>query len=118
MPAPFLLEVTSVGKRSDDPATSYKRGLTPLGEPIVKTILWHLRANGVFLDSQEIDLRTFYQHLEGIIGNIADVVVNEVYENIRRRYPDSSIHSESGMNALDRIDQLMNMQAGGDTTSC
>jgi hypothetical protein len=44
-------------------------GLAPVSEPIVKTIVWHLRANGVFLNSsQGIDLQVFYQHLEEIMA--------------------------------------------------
>jgi hypothetical protein len=93
-------------------------GLVPLGEPIVKTIKWHLRANGVFLDSQEIDLHIFYQHLEGIVGNIADVVINEIYEVLKTKYADSPVTFDSEMNALDRIDILLDMQSGGDTTAC
>ena len=87
-------------------------GLTPLGPPIVKTILWHLKANGVFLNSQEINIYVFYQHLEGIVGNIADVVINEIYMNLQKKFPSSLAGYDPDMPVIDRIDQLIRNQFG------
>lgn len=90
-------------------------GLDQLGGPIVKTIVWHLRSNGVFLDSQsEIDLRLFHKHLEDIVGNIADIVLSEVYESLRKRYPNCHDSMDSHLGIIDRIDRLLAKQAGGD----
>jgi ribosomal protein L20A (L18A) len=61
-------------------------GLLSLGEPIMKTILWHLKAHGVFVDSRnEIDVRVLHSALRQIVGNIADVVMEEVYSNLAAR---------------------------------
>lgn len=59
-------------------------GLLALGEPIMKTILWHLKAQGVFIDSKnQIDIKLLYQDLEQIVGNIADVVMFEIYDRLK-----------------------------------
>ena len=59
-------------------------GLLALGEPIMKTILWHLKAQGVFIDAKnQIDIKLLYQDLEQIVGNIADVVMFEIYERLK-----------------------------------
>ncbi len=94
-------------------------GLAPLGGPIVKTIVWHLRANGVFLESEGgIDLRTFYQHLEGIVGNIADIVTGEIYEELSKKYPNSSKRFERDVPVLDRIERLLQVESGSESTEC
>ena len=90
-------------------------GLLTLGEPIKETIQWHLRANGIFLDTEEdLDVRMFYQHLGQIIGNIADMVMDEIYNNLS----DTGNHDfQSNLNdpVVDRIEQLLaiNAEAGG-----
>ncbi|MGH9992952.1 MAG: hypothetical protein ACREAZ_09965 [Nitrososphaera sp.] len=59
--------------------------LLALGWPVTKTIIWHLNAKGVFLASkEELDVEKFYEHLIQIIGQAADIVLNEIYEKIRR----------------------------------
>lgn len=58
--------------------------LLSLGEPIMKTIVWHLNVQGVFLDSQtDLPIGSFYKHLVNIIGNIADEVMEEIFERIK-----------------------------------
>jgi hypothetical protein len=61
-------------------------GLVSLGEPIMKTILWHLAARGIFIDSSDpVDIRVLYDNLEQIVGNVTDVIMNEIYANLRAR---------------------------------
>lgn len=72
-------------------------GLLALGEPIMKTILWHLKAQGVFIDSKnQIDIKLLYQDLEQIVGNIADVVMFEIYERLK-----ASSHTSATEDAKD-----------------
>jgi hypothetical protein len=61
------------------------KGLASLGEPIMKTIIWHLHSRGFFMESKNIDISLFYDHLQEIIGNAADNVLEEVYTNLRRQ---------------------------------
>lgn len=90
-------------------------GLLTLGEPIKDTIQWHLRANGIFLDTEEdLNVRIFYQHLGYIIGNIADMVMDEIYNNLSER-GNHDFQPNPNDPVLDRIEQLLaiNAEAGG-----
>ena len=90
-------------------------GLLTLGEPIRDTIQWHLRANGIFLDTEEdLDVRRFYQHLGYIIGNIADMVMDEIFNNLSERAK-HDIQFNLNDPVLDRIEHLLaiNAEAGG-----
>ena len=58
--------------------------LKEFGEPVMKTIVWHLNAHGIFLDQKsEVDIRTLYNHLEQIVGNAAGIAIETIYENLR-----------------------------------
>jgi hypothetical protein len=82
-------------------------GLLALGEPIMKTILWHLKEQGIFVDSRcEIDVRLFYQHLEEIVGNVADVVMNEILTNLSRSNQ-TPLQFSPDDRVVDRIEQLL-----------
>jgi molybdenum cofactor biosynthesis enzyme len=61
-------------------------GLVSLGEPIMKTIIWHLHSRGFSIESKNIDIALFYDHLHEIVGNTADIVLEEVYTNLKRQY--------------------------------
>lgn len=90
-------------------------GLLTLGEPIRDTIQWHLRANGIFLDTEEdLDVRRFYEHLGFIIGNIADMVMDEIYDNLSDG-GNRDVKLNQNDPVLDRIEQLLaiNAEAGG-----
>lgn len=83
-------------------------GLSTLGEPIMKTILWHLKAHGVFIDSKdEIDVGVLYKNLQQIVGNIADVVMEEVYANLCTRNTVTVHHIKSSEPAVTRIEKLL-----------
>jgi hypothetical protein len=88
-------------------------GLLTLGEPIMETIQWHLKNRGVFLDSNEdIDVRRFYQHLEQIVGHIADMIMDEIYENLRQgNKQESLLNLEEPV--INRIEQLLEANMGG-----
>lgn len=91
-------------------------GLLTLGEPIMDTIEWHLKARGIFLHSKDdLDLRQFYQHLEYIVGNIANLIMDEIYENLRQRNQLASSASQFNPEdpVLSRIEQLLAIKTGG-----
>lgn len=79
----------------------------------METIQWHLKSHGVFLESnEEIDIRRFYQHLEQIVGHIADMIMDVIYENLLQ-----GNHQESRLNLNDpvvnRIEQLLHESTTG-----
>ena len=89
-------------------------GLLSLGEPIMRTILWHLKAQGIFLDSRdEINVRLLYQELEQIVGNIADEVMNEIYENLMRTKQNESLEFNNTGPIVNRIEQFLEVSSSG-----
>jgi len=94
-------------------------GLLSLGEPIMKTIKWHLVAHGLFIDSEEqVDVRILHSYLEQIVGNIADVVMNEIYANLSQRNGKSVDSNESSESIINKIEQLLKVERneGGRST--
>lgn len=84
----------------------------------METIQWHLKNHGVFLDSNEdIDVRRFYQHLEQIVGHIADMIMDEIYENLRQGNQQESRLNLKELNlnepVINRIEQLLEANMGG-----
>ena len=58
--------------------------LLSLGDSIMKTIVWHLNAQGVFLDSKtEIRIDRLNDHLQAIVGNLADDVMDEILKRLK-----------------------------------
>ncbi|MGI0036729.1 MAG: hypothetical protein ACRD99_00035 [Nitrososphaera sp.] len=76
-----------------------------LGGPIHKTITWHMNNKGLFSDSQNIDLRSFYVNLKELVGPGADMIMEEAWQKLRKR---SKAHVDSGNGTpLDRMIRLM-----------
>jgi len=83
-------------------------GLFALGEPIMNTILWHLKSQGVFLDSNsDVDINLFYQQLEQIVGNIADTIMDEIYESLIQRIPNNSYRLKDSTPVIDKIEKIL-----------
>jgi len=62
--------------------------LMSLGESIMKTIVWHLNAQGVFLDQKtEIPIALFNEHMRQIVGNLADEVMREIVDRLEEADP-------------------------------
>jgi len=106
--------VTQVKDNEEILRQAISKGLLALGEPIMRTILWHLKAQGIFLDSRdEINVRLLYQELEQIVGNIADEVMNEIYENLMRTNQNDSIELNHTGPIVNRIEQFLEVSARG-----
>lgn len=81
----------------------------------METITWHLKARGIFLDSNEdVDVRVFYQHLEFIVGNIANMIMDEIYVNLRERTQLTPVQLKASDPVVNRIEELL---AGGGSSS-
>lgn len=89
-------------------------GLLTLGEPIMETITWHLKARGIFLESNDdVDLRLFYQHLEYIVGNIANMIMDEIFVNLRERANHAPLQLNPSDPIVNRIEELLAVKTGG-----
>jgi hypothetical protein len=85
--------------------------LLSLGEPIMKTIKWHLGAHGLFIDSKdEVNVRVLYDQLEEIVGNIADVVMNEIYSNLSQKNTLTVESIKSSESVVAKIEQLLKVE--------
>lgn len=90
-------------------------GLLTLGEPIMETIDWHLRSHGLFLNSNEaVDIGRLYEHLEQIVGHIADMIMDVIYEELQQANQQYS-QSNPDEPVVQRIQHLLEMRAGGMT---
>ena len=88
--------------------------LLTLGEPIMETIQWHLKAHGVFVDSSDdLNLRLFYQQLQQIVGNMADMIMDELYDSLRQSSHDTSLQLDASEPVVSRIEQLLALNMAG-----
>ncbi|MFY3741547.1 MAG: hypothetical protein HMLIMOIP_002004 [Candidatus Nitrosomirales archaeon] len=87
-------------------------GLLSLGEPIMKTIVWHLAAHGIFIDSKDqIEVRVLYNNLQQIVGNIADVIMNEIYANLSTRNTLTVENIKSSEPVIAKIEKLLQVNS-------
>lgn len=62
------------------------KALLELGEPVKKTVVWHLSSRGHYIGSKQCSVRVFYSMLEELIGSGVDVIFNEVYAYLEKRF--------------------------------
>ena len=88
--------------------------LLSLGEPIKQTIVWHLNAQGIYLDERKsVDIRQLYKHLEHIIGDITEVVLAEIYDRLKADVPGASVLGETdGNTTVEMIERLLGLHQG------
>ena len=93
----------------------------------METILWHLNSRGIYLDSKSpIDIYLLNEQLKEIIGNVTEVVMDEIYDNLinvyylslgsdgGRGYPISAkVEKNNSEYAVDRITSLLSIMKGG-----
>lgn len=85
--------------------------LHSLGEPIKKTVVWHLNLNGIFTESDQFDLASFYETLEDIMGNGAEVVIHVVY-GILAKHKEFALVGDPHRSLVDRILDSMKKDGG------
>jgi len=89
--------------------------LQTLGEPVMKTIEWHLKAHGVFLDADNsLDVRQTFGYLEQIVGGIAHMMMDEIYEILVQRYSHAALQINPDDHVLSRIEQLLAANSAGE----
>ena len=52
----------------------------------METIVWHLNSRGFFIESDDIDITLFDYHLREVVGNVADNVLEEVYNTLEKQH--------------------------------
>jgi hypothetical protein len=86
----------------------------------MKTIVWHMNHRGFFMNADNIDIRQFHSVLEEIVGNVGDVILAEVYKELRRQIAevkhDKTVHSlerDDPDFLVNQIENLLHVEIGG-----
>jgi hypothetical protein len=81
-----------------------------LGGPIHKTISWYMDSRGVFSNQKKIDINFFYSNLQELLGPGADMIMEETWEHLQKRYG-TLVKSREGdaekCSPLERIQKIM-----------
>lgn len=80
-----------------------------LGDPIYKTITWHMNNRGVFSGSKDIDINNFYSNLQDLVGPGADMIMEMTWELMKKKCNVKPNFSEGGSTAIDKIKKIMGM---------
>jgi hypothetical protein len=88
--------------------------LSGLGDPVKKTVIWHLNSKGQYIGRKGCSARELYSTLEELIGSGVDVIFNEVCTCLEKRLinPDLLLgfKRDSYTNSpIDKIERLLGM---------
>jgi hypothetical protein len=86
---------------------SIDAAIKSLGGPIHKTITWYMDSRGVFSDPKKIDINTFYSNLQELVGPGADLIMEETWEHLQKRYGAKVRREASRSSPLERIQKIM-----------
>jgi hypothetical protein len=78
-----------------------------LGGPIHKTISWYMESRGVFSDPKKIDINFFYSNLQELLGPGADLIMEETWEHLQRRYGTKAGKNVIASSPLEKIQKIM-----------
>ena len=82
------------------------RALSELGNSTMHSLIWHLKNKGISLDPQNFVLHRFYDGLQELLGNGADMLMQEVYEDLLKRL--GVVHEPAaGLSLVDKIEKIM-----------
>lgn len=86
---------------------SIDAAIKSLGGPIHKTITWYMDSRGVFSDPKKIDINFFYSNLQELLGPGADLIMEETWEHLQKRYGTRAGHDTARSSPLERIQKIM-----------
>jgi len=86
--------------------------MSTLGEPIKRTIIWHLNNYGIFIDSNRLDIQYFYSSLKDLLGPGADSIMEYVYDRLRKEVG-TDIKLDSATPIVDKINKILEAGAVG-----
>ena len=78
-----------------------------LGGPIHKTLTWYMDSRGVFSDPKKIDINFFYSNLQELLGPGADMIMEETWEQLQKRYGTKTGHNLVRSSPLEKIQKIM-----------
>lgn len=86
---------------------SIDAAIESLGGPIHKTITWYMDSRGVFSDPKKIDINFFYSNLQELLGPGADMIMEETWERLQKRYGTNAGHDLVRSSPLEKIQKIM-----------
>ncbi len=100
-------------------SVAIENALSALGDPVKKTIVWHMHNKGIFIGTKDFDIRTFYLVLEEFIGSAADVVVKMIHTDLQRQLVQNDILQRFAPDPrsdhpLNKIEKLMKSEDNDD----
>ena len=75
--------------------------------PIHKTLTWYMDSRGVFSDPKKIDINFFYSNLRELLGPGADMIMEETWEQLQKRYGTKAGHNLVRSSPLEKIQKIM-----------
>jgi hypothetical protein len=86
---------------------SIDAAMQSLGAPIHKTIIWYMNSKGVFTNPKRIDINFFYSNLQDLLGPGADMIMEETWEHLQKRYGAKTSRDTAKTSPLERIQKIM-----------
>lgn len=86
---------------------SIDAAIESLGGPIHKTITWYMNSRGVFSDPKKIDIQFYYSNLKDLLGPGADMIMEETWEQLQKRYGAKAGRDVVRSSPLERIQRMM-----------
>jgi hypothetical protein len=86
---------------------SIDAAIKSLGGPIHKTINWYMDSRGVLSDPKKIDINTFYSNLQELVGPGADLIMEETWEHLKKRYGPKAHNQMAKSSPLEKIQRIM-----------
>jgi hypothetical protein len=86
---------------------SIDSAIQSLGGPIHKTITWYMNSRGIFSDPKKIDINLFYSNLQELVGPGADMIMEETWEHLQKRYGAKADRNLIKSSPLERIQKIM-----------
>jgi hypothetical protein len=91
---------------------SVEEALSLLGESTMQSLIWLLDRKGISLTSDTFDIKRFEQVLRELIGDGADVMMEEIYTRFNKKC-NIDIEPSSNLSALERIQKILESEKVG-----
>jgi hypothetical protein len=66
-----------------------------------------MNSRGVFSDPKKVDINFFYSNLQELLGPGADMIMEETWEHLQKRYGAKAGHDSVRSSPLERIRKIM-----------
>jgi hypothetical protein len=86
--------------------------MSELGNSTMHSLLWHLKNKGISLDPQDFVLQSFYEGLQELLGNGADMLMQEIYEHLLKQLG-IDYEPGAGLSPVEKIEKIMTTTKSG-----